>query len=542
MKKFKLLFVMVLVSVGVQAQEIATGVYWIYFSDKEGNGYQIDQPAQFLSDRSVNRRAMQGLAVDRADLPVNPAYLQEINEMGVEIRHVSRWLNGIAMINMDDTTFQQVLQKPFTDTVPWIPATSDHFFPHKSGESRFDPPLESAPPFDYGVARKQVEMVRTDQLHELGYTGRGVWIGVLDAGFFNVDSLPSFIPLIDEGRILETRNYVNETPLFRQSSSHGMNVLSIMAGEWDGNMVGTAPHASYLLCMTEDPDRETRIEEIAWIEAAEYADSLGVDVINTSLGYSEFDGEVFDYTYRHMDGKSSYISRAASLTASRGMILCNSAGNSGDDEWFYITAPADATNILTVGAVDSTNLIANFSSRGPTFDARIKPDVTAMGKATGVQSKNGELAKGNGTSFSSPVIAGSVATLWQAFPELPAREMIHMVRQSGDRSKNPDSTYGFGTPNMLSSYHTITRVPAGFAPGEMEIWPNPASERIMIRLPETEFGKQQVRFYDLSGKMICSLQMELPGEMVLPGTMNSGIYIIEIRTTSHIYHSRLIKQ
>ncbi|MCD4710369.1 MAG: S8 family peptidase, partial [Bacteroidales bacterium] len=340
----------------------------------------------------------------------------------------------------------------------------------------------------------------------------------------------------------ETRNYVNDTPIFRQSSTHGMYVLSIMAGEWNGNMVGTAPHASYLLCMTEDPDRETRIEEIAWIEAAEYADSLGADVINTSLGYSVFDGEIYDYSYHDMDGKTSHISRAASLTATRGMILCNSAGNEGNDEWFYITAPADATDILTVGAVDSTNQIATFSSRGPTFDTRIKPDVTAMGKATGIQYKNGGLARGSGTSFSSPVMAGSVATLWQAFPELPAREMIHMVRQSGDRYKNPDSTYGFGTPNMLSSYHAITRVPAGFRPGEVEIWPNPARERIMIRIPETEYGKQQVRLYDLSGRITCSLQMELPGELELPGTMKNGIYIIEIRTTSNIYRSRLIKQ
>lgn len=542
MKKFRLLAVMILVSLGMQAQEIAPGVYWVYFSDKEGNGYLTDQPAQFLSERSVNRRAMQELAVDRADLPVNPAYLQEIKEMGVEVRHVSRWLNGIAIINMDETTFQQVLLKPFTDTVPWIPGSDDLFFPQKNGQSRFESPLESAPDFDYGVAREQVEMVKTDQLHKLGYTGKGVWIAVLDAGFFNVDSLPSFVPLIDEGRILETRNYVNDTPIFRQSSTHGMYVLSIMAGEWNGNMVGTAPHASYLLCMTEDPDRETRIEEIAWIEAAEYADSLGADVINTSLGYSVFDGEVYNYSYRDMDGKTSYISRAASLTATRGMILCNSAGNEGNDEWFYITAPADATDILTVGAVDSTNQIATFSSRGPTFDARIKPDVTAMGKATGIQYKDGGLARGSGTSFSSPVMAGSVATLWQAFPELPAREMIHMVRQSGDRYKNPDATYGFGTPNMLSSYHAITRVPAGFRPGEVEIWPNPARERIMIRIPETEYGKQQVRLYDLSGKITFSLQMELPGELELPGTMKNGIYIIEIRTTSNIYRSRLIKQ
>jgi len=540
MKKLRLLVVLILVSLGVRAQEIAPGVYWVYFSDKEGNTYQIDQPAQFLSERSINRRAMQGLAVDRLDLPVSAAYLQEIEAMGVEIRHVSRWLNGIAMIQMDETTFQQVLQKPFTDTVPWEPEMDDLFFPPKNGNPRFDPPLESAPNFDYGVAREQVEMVSTDQLHEMGYTARGVWIGVLDAGFYNVDSLPSFIPLFDEERILETRNYVNEASIYRQNSSHGMSVLSIMAGEWDGFMVGTAPHASYLLCMTENSDQETRIEEISWIEAAEYADSLGVDVINTSLGYSDFDGVTYDYTYSDMDGRTTYISRAASLLASRGMILCNSAGNEGNDDWYYITAPADAIDILTVGAVDSTNLLASFSSRGPSYDVRIKPDVTAMGKATGVQHRSGGLARGNGTSFSAPVMTGSVAALWQAFPELPAREMIYKIRQSGHRSTRPDANYGFGTPNMLYAYHTITRVPVRFNIGEMEVWPNPAGEHITIRIPES--GEQQVRIYDLNGRVACSLQMQLPGEMQLPPTLVSGIYIIEVCTPGYIYRNRLLKQ
>lgn len=542
MKKIKLLFLILLVSLGVGAQEIAEGVYWVYFTHKDGNGYQIDQPAQFLSQRSINRRAMQGLAVDQVDLPVNSLYLQEIEGMGVEIKHVSRWLNGIAMINMDETMFQQVLLKAYTDTVPWKPETDQLYSPQKSGEPRFLPPLESAPAFDYGVAREQMELVSTDGLHELGYTGRGVWIGVLDAGFNNVDSLPSFIPLIAEERILDARNYVNESSIYRQSSTHGMAVLSIMAGQWDGFLVGTAPHASYLLCMTENSDQETRLEEIAWIEAAEYADSLGVDVINTSLGYSNFDGEAFDYTYRDMDGKSSYIARAASLTASRGMILCNSAGNEGNDDWFYITAPADATDILAVGAVDSSNLITNFSSRGPSFDARIKPDITAMGRATGLQYSNGDAGRGSGTSFASPVMAGSVASLWQAFPGLPAEELIHLIRQSGHRSMNPDALYGFGTPNMLHAYHTITRVPSGFVPGHMEIWPNPARKRIMIRIPEQEPGSDLVRIYDLNGRVAGTLQVELPGEVQLPENLMPGIYIIEIRTTSYIYRSRLIKQ
>ncbi len=204
---------------GIEAQEIAEGVYWVYFSDKAGNGYQVKQPEQFLSDRSVNRRALQQLAVDPLDLPVNPAYLQEIRDMGVIIKHVSRWLNGIAMIQMDEELFNEVLQKSFTDTVPWKPEKLTLHFPPTTGQARFFPPLAQAPSFDYGIAREQVEMLRTDQLHAMGYTGGGVWIGVLDAGFFNVDSLPSFLPLLDEERILGTRNYVNDTPYFVRANS-----------------------------------------------------------------------------------------------------------------------------------------------------------------------------------------------------------------------------------------------------------------------------------------------------------------------------------
>jgi subtilisin family serine protease len=482
---------------------------------------------------------MQGLAVDHHDRPVNAAYLQEIKDMGVEIKHVSRWLNGIAMIQMTESTFQQVLQLSFTDTVPWEPETDDVYFPPKSGNARFAPPLEPPPEFDYGIAMEQVNLVRTNGLHALGYTGKGVWIGVLDAGFYHMDSLPSFIPLYNEGRILGERNYVNESSIYDLNSSHGMSVSSIMAGEWDGNLVGTAPHAHYLLCSTENSDQETRMEEIAWIEAAEYADSLGVDVLNTSLGYSDFDGENYDYSYEDMDGRSTYIARAASMCASRGMILCTSAGNSGDDYWYYITAPADATDILAVGAVDSTNVLANFSSRGPSFDARIKPDITAMGSRTGIQYRDGRLGRGNGTSFASPVMAGSVASLWQAFPDLPARDLIHMIRQSGHRSMNPDSFYGFGTPNMLRAYHSITRTPVRMDLGEIELWPNPARDLIRIRIPET--GEQRVLLYDLSGRMVYSQQMHLPGEMELPGSLPGGIYMIEIRTRGSIYRSRLLK-
>jgi hypothetical protein len=538
--KIKLVLLALLISPLLNAQEIADSVYWVYFTDKDDTGYQINSPEEFLSKRSINRRAWQGLGIDQRDLPVNGNYVKELKELGVEIRHVSRWLNGFAMVNADSARFQQVLEKSFTDTVAWSPPSDNRYFPQKITGQRFSPPLETPPGFSYGVAREQVTMLKMNHVHELGYTGKGVWIAVLDAGFYNVDSLPSFEAMIAEDRLLGTRNFVNDKHVFREKSAHGMNVLSTMAGEWDGNMVGTAPHASYLLCMTENPSQETRLEEIAWIEAAEYADSLGFDVINTSLGYSDMDGEAYDYSYSDMDGRTTFISRAASLTASRGIIAVNSAGNQGRNDWYYVTAPADAPNILTVGAVDSTNNIGAFSSRGPSFDARVKPDVTAMGVASGIQYQTGGLARGSGTSFSSPILAGSVASLWQAYPDLPANEMIHFVRQGGDRLKNPDSTYGFGLPDFFRTYFSITGISNRTTPGHLEVYPNPASDRIMIKVPGQVAGLQTLVFYDFSGRKVHVMPTELPGQVYLPGGLCSGIYILEINTDNGIYRSRLI--
>ncbi|RPI43624.1 MAG: serine protease, partial [Bacteroidetes bacterium] len=314
---------------GSMGQPIADSVYWIYFTDKNDNGYRIDQPLDFLSPRSVDRRAWQGLGIDATDLPVTRAYVEEIRSMGIEVRHISRWLNGIAIVKASRGQFDAVMAKEFTDTVPWRPDPGLTWSPPAPAGARFSEPLEAPPGFLYGVAHEQVSQVRTDILHGFGYTGKGVWIGVLDAGFYNVDSLPAFTPMIAEDRLLGARNYVDASPVFRNTSTHGMYVLSIIGGLWNGFMVGTAPQASFLLLMTEDTGQETRIEEIAWIEAAEYADSLGVDVFNTSLGYSDFDGTAYDYAYRDMDGKTALISKAASLTASKGIISCHSAGNQG---------------------------------------------------------------------------------------------------------------------------------------------------------------------------------------------------------------------
>jgi serine protease AprX len=526
----------------LDAQQLADSVFWVYFTDKTGNGYSLEQPGDFLSERSIQRRAWQGLAVDERDLPVTAGYLEQLRGNGAEIKHVSRWLNGVALVHADSLLFRELLTLPFTDTVPWEPDDKQHYFPAPDGTERFAPPLSIPPGFNYGPSIDQAAMLGVDHLHELGYTGKGVWIAVLDGGFQNVDSLPAFESLISDGRLMGSRNFVNELPVMRVNSSHGMNVLSTMGSIWEGNLVGTAPHASYYLCMTENPFQETRLEEIAWIEAAEFVDSLGYDVINTSLGYSDFDGEVYDYTYREMDGRTTFISRAASLAASRGMIACNSAGNQGSDPWFYITAPADATDILTVGAVDSEKMIASFSSRGPTYDARIKPDVVAMGYRSVVQILNGGLALGSGTSFSSPILAGAVASLWQAYPGMSALEMIRWIRQNGDRQKNPDVIYGFGVPDVVKTYWNITHVPAGIRPGRLEIFPNPSRDRIRVRLPGESQGVQLLRLYDMSGRLVMAMEADLSDELVLSPSLRNGVYILEVHTDRGVYRGRLIRE
>ena len=227
-------------------------MYWVYFTDKSGNGYQVDRPGDFLSQRSVSRRAWQGLGVDQTDEPVTRAYVDEIKAMGVEIRHISRWLNGFAMVNASYQLYEEVLEKPFTDTIPWESRTDEVYFPEAPAGKRFDLPSAEAPGFDYGVATEQIQQVDTHLLHKKGFTGRGVWIAVLDGGFRNVDNLPSFESMINQERLLGTRNFVNDSSVFCLVNSHGMSVLSIMGAGWNGEMVGTAPDASYFLCSTEN--------------------------------------------------------------------------------------------------------------------------------------------------------------------------------------------------------------------------------------------------------------------------------------------------
>ena len=300
----------------------------------------------------------------------------------------------------------------------------------------------------YGVAADQIRLHEGEKLHKKGYRGQGMQVAVIDAGYLNVD----LIKLFKKVDILGTRDFVNPQSDIYAEHYHGLKVLSCMAANRPKVMVGTAPEASYWLLRSEDNDTEQLSEEDYWSAAIEFADSVGVDVVNSSLGYYEFDNQADNYRYRDLDGKKAMISKSANMAVDKGMLVVCSAGNSGTGSWKKITPPADAEHVLAVGAVNTVGLNADFSSVGNTADGRIKPDVMAVGFLAAVAGDNGGTAIGHGTSFAAPVLCGLATCLWQACPWLTVKELIEILRKSGDRSDYPDNIFGYGIPNIWKAY------------------------------------------------------------------------------------------
>jgi subtilisin family serine protease len=304
---------------------------------------------------------------------------------------------------------------------------------------------------DYGDAYNQLEMLGGNKLHREGYTGEGMTIAVIDAGFYKVDELAVFSDL--QNQILSTYDFVDGNSNVYDDHTHGMMVLSTMGGK--GEMTGTAPEANYILLRTEDVFSENLIEEYMWVCAAEYADSAGADIINSSLGYTTFDDALQNHTYEDMDGETAPISIGAGIAFSKGIIVVNSAGNSGNSSWNFIGAPADNFDVLSVGAVDENEEFASFSSYGPNADGALKPNVVAQGKNTVIISSSDTVRTGSGTSFSSPITAGMVACLWGAQPNQTPETVKDAIYKSADRYLNPDNQFGYGVPDYFSAYQIL---------------------------------------------------------------------------------------
>lgn len=523
----------------------------VYFTDKNDSPFSLAAPQAFLSQKALERRQRQRIPLTSRDLPVNPAYVEGLQKAGIAVWYTSRWFNA-AVVQCSDEQLQQVEALPFVRRVltlnrvaglvsPPTQSIEQQQLADAPGKASSSFPLLNS--FDYGPAFHQADMLGADELHADGYTGAGMTIAVLDAGFPEVDQLPAFSHLFEKEQLKGSYDFVLKQENALVGDPHGTAVLSTMAAYAPGSMIGTAYGANYLLLRTEDTSSEHNVEEINWLLAAEYADSAGADIINSSLGYTTFDAPSQSYTYEDMDGNSSLVTRAADFAAATGMLVVVSAGNDGDKDWRFVSAPADADSVLAVGAVDSLGAKALFSSFGPTVDGRIKPDVVAQGQQTYVILPNGALARGNGTSFSGPVIAGFTAALWQANPYKTNLELIGMLKQSGSNASSPDNNIGYGIPNYS---RTLTALPP-ITTGEASYITNPVQREPVILYLGKAWHQQQieVQVLDATGKQVYrQLILQAQPEQSLqldPQVLQQGLYLCRIRSGGKVATLRFVK-
>jgi serine protease AprX len=526
-----------------KAQDTIIYKFWISFTDKNETPFGSGNPEQFLSERAIERRTRYNIPVTESDLPVNPAYTDSLRKLGAHLLYTSKWFNAAVIETVDSSLVQMLNQQSFiSHTELLYRSPYSDTYAHKALVDH-----ENIQILEYGLASQQIMIHHADRLHGEGYLGQGMHIAILDAGFLNVDSLRAFDSLRINGQILGTRDFVKAGNNVYREHSHGMKVLSLMGGNIPDTLIGTAPKANFWLLRSEDVGSEYRIEEANWIAAAEFADSVGSDVINSSLGYSLFDDSLQNYTYEDMDGHTTLVTRGADMAASKGILVVVSAGNEGNKPWRYITAPADGNNVLTVGAIKPDGTYATFSSQGPTSDKRIKPNVVAIGQNAYVQNINGTVGPGSGTSFSSPIIAGLASCLWQKFRDISNDELIYILEQSSSKHTWPDYLIGYGIPNLGVANDLITGKYYQPSGRDLVLYPNPVKNILCVSMSVTTGQILQWEMYDASGRKIRSSS----GNIDLTGTgfsidaleeLNPGLYIIKITTDHEIHSGRFIKE
>ncbi len=541
MKKIITLFLIVgfLIPVNLFSQ---SSRYLIEFTDKDtlNNPYSLQKPGEFLSKKALERREKQNIQVVLEDLPVSEHYLDSIKNAGVRIQNRSRWFNSVVG-EIDSTIIDSLNQISFVENITFLaPPKTASKESEKSGAqkceitAKFQSKKEKIDSTTYGYAKNQVLMLNGNYLHENGYQGEGKTIAVIDAGFLMSDTISVFDKLWNNGQILGQRDFEERGhDLYKEGNKgHGTYVLSIIGARSPGILYGTAPKASFWLLRSEVASSEYLIEEYNWVAAAEFADSAGVDIINTSLGYTTFDDSKQNHTYSDMDGESTVVSKAASIAASKGMLVIASAGNKGDDNWQYISAPADAKNILSVGAVDKYRSYASFSSVGPSSDGRVKPEVAAQGEGTFFATSDGSIAAGNGTSFAAPLVAGLSACLWQKYPDKTNQEVIDHIVQSASQFENPDSLKGYGVPDFEKAYALSTdKVKSN----QLKVYPNPFRDHFYLTLPEVPVDEENIiiSMYDVTGRKVLTKNYskdvgDSPIKIKPPKSVAKGVYFLNV--------------
>lgn len=520
MKKNLLIATLIALCTGAFAQ-IGPDLYFIEFTDKNNTPYSLDNPQEYLSQRAIDRRQAQNIAIDSLDLPVNPSYIVALQELGLEIVNPTKWLNGTTVRTNDYNLVLQARNLPFVKSTPRFEidtvetakkvAKSMMVTENRLSTNIIAPKYTDS---EYGLSYNQIALHNGHLLHAEGFKGEGMLIAVTDGGFTNADQMRSLEYLRNSGRIVATRDFAYNGSTVYGHHVHGSMVLSIMAGYLPGEYIGCAPEADYILITSECDDYEEIIEEFNWVSAVEYADSMGADLANVSLGYVDFDSERYNHSREDMDGHTNPSSIGANIAASRGMMIVVAAGNSGQDEngHVWIGAPSDAYDIVTVGAIDVYEDCAPFSSYGFVEENRIKPDIASVGWNTYVDYVNDSIDIGSGTSFATPLSTGLIACFWQKFHDKTSAE-IRETLFSATRPTNPiwdeDTTLTTGTPNIFTgrgivdfevASNLLSEITEAHAPFGIELYPNPTSDIVTINLNSDK--NAQLSIFSTDGRLL----------------------------------------
>ncbi len=515
------------------AAHAQTNTYVVYFADKANNPYSIDNPEAFLSPRAIARREQQGIAVTETDLPVNPHYVSDVQATGAKVIYTSKWFNAALFVG-DSSHIEAIDALPFTTSIDYARPDSKGSRSKGGGGKSIDLDTEIAP-LEELANQAQNEMLGIPQMHAQGINGKDVLVAVFDGGFRGVDTAPYFQHLFENEQYIDGYDFVgNSTDVFRYGQ-HGTEALSCIVAYEPDKLEAAAYGADVLLYVTEDGSSEYRIEEYNWLFAAERADSVGAHIISTSLGYTTFDDDSMNYAYDHLDGKTTVITKAVNMATAVGIVCVVSAGNEGGYSWKYVSAPADAPDILSVGAVSLNQNRVSFSSIGPTVDGRIKPEVSALGLQTVVGDASGNITTANGTSFAAPLIAGLVAGFWQAAPHLTNLEVMEKIKASGTVSIAPNNEIGYGVPDFTRATELVLNTEEEtLQQNNFEVYPNPIIEgRLFISPNQPHQGSlvivilQNSTGQTLLTKTIDNFTGTEPLSLDI-STLNPGIYILQI--------------
>lgn len=540
MKKF-LLIIFLQISIFSFSQ---TEDAWVYFTDKPDAAYYLANPLQMLSQRALDRRILQNIPLDEKDVPIAVSYINQITDAsGIIVKAKSKWLNALH-IRGTLSDIENLGSLAFVDHIEFADKTLNNTnsarIASQQGANSVSKNLEALATFGYGTSNNQIEMLNGHLLHQQDFTGSGKIIAVMDTGFVGVDVTSPFQRMQDNNLILGGYDFVNSSTNFYGGGSHGTMVLSTMGGYVENQLVGTAPDSQYYLFITEDINAENPVEESFWVEAAEKADSLGVDIINTSLGYFGFDNPNYNYTYADMNGTTSFISRGSEVAFSRGIICVTSAGNSGNSTNPHIAVPADAEHTLAVGAVMPDESYATFSSIGPSFDGRVKPDVMAQGKNAVVSDTMGNIVTSDGTSFSGPITAGLVACLWQALPDKTNAQIIQLIRESANLYATPNAQFGYGIPDFNSIVQNALGTNS-FVENKFIVYPNPVGNVLNLVFPR-DFNTGEISIYNSLGQRVLFEKVTVNSSDLSLENLVSGIYFYEIVSRDVLQNGKLIKK